>query len=177
MTIKSHVLDSISVDSTEPHIVAFAEGIEDVKCDVRMAHFRNNSSICTVSSVNSTVLFGLIADHRLGSFEGVHMILKSSHNFVLIEVRHPMEEGIQVSCGISVKGFTNRVNRNVIVHKFYLRFVLFEGLDHKIFLVAMDKIESTLRSGERNRNRGIDSRHLRRKLRKLYDDGPMVALF
>lgn len=64
------------------------------------------------------------------------MILEDSHNFIFVEIGHPMKQSIQISSGVTVECLANRVDRDMIVDKFDLISVLFERLDHIIFLIT-----------------------------------------
>ena len=99
--------NSILIDLTVPHVVAPAESIENLHRYVRVAHLRNQSAVGTVTYVDSSILLGGVANQRFGTFEGMHVVLEGSHNFVLVEVGNPVEEGKEISRGIAVKGFAH----------------------------------------------------------------------
>jgi len=98
---------SILINLTKPHIVALAESIENLHRYVGMAHLRNQSTICTVTYIDRSILFGSVADQRFGTFKWVYMVLEGSHNFVLIEIGNPVEEGKEISGRITIKGLTD----------------------------------------------------------------------
>jgi hypothetical protein len=96
----------IVVDFTEPHIVALGVSFEDVHGDVWSAQLTDYSSIGAVTNVNCSVLLGSIARQWFSSLECMHMVFEDSHYFVLVKVRHPVEEGVKVALGIAVEGLT-----------------------------------------------------------------------
>lgn len=63
------------------------------------------------------------------------MVLENTHDFVFVEVGNPMEESIEISGRITVKCFTSRVDRDMIVDELYLVTIVLERLDHVVFLI------------------------------------------
>jgi hypothetical protein len=86
-----------------PHVVIGAVFGKYIHCYVRQAHLVCNCTIGTIAYVDGAVLFRGIADEGFSSLERVHVIFKDGHYFVLIEVRYPMEESIQITGRIPVK--------------------------------------------------------------------------
>lgn len=66
----------------------------------------------------------------------MHMIFKGCHYFVLIEIRDPMEQSVQVTSRVPIERLTSRIYRNMIVDKLNLISILFESIDHIIFLIS-----------------------------------------
>ena len=94
MTIIRDMLDLIRVDGADPHVIVRAEGLEDIHCDIRPAELRSYGSVSPISSIDRPVLVRSVANHGFGTFEGMHMVLKDCHNFVLIEVGDPVEQSV-----------------------------------------------------------------------------------
>jgi hypothetical protein len=124
----------VIVDFTQPHIVALAVCIEDINCDIGSAHLGDNCSIGSVANVDCSILSGRVSDQRFCALEGVNMVFEYGHNFILIEVGHPMEESIEITRRITVESLANRINGNMITHEFEFVLVVLKGVDHEIFL-------------------------------------------
>lgn len=137
MTVIGNMLYSICINCTHPHVVILAPRVEQIHCYVWPTHLAYNSSISTISHIDCSILLGYIANQWLGTFERMHMVLKCSHNFVLIEVRYPMKEGVEVTSRISIEGFTSRIDRHMIVDKLDLILIFFKGIDHIVFLIPI----------------------------------------
>ena len=105
--IVGDMFNSVLIDGTQPKIIALAVGFEDIYCYIGFAHLGYEGSVCSISYIHCSVLAGLVADHRFGSFEGMYVILEDGHNFEFIEVGHPVEESVEVSGGISVEGLAS----------------------------------------------------------------------
>lgn len=136
MTVVCDMHDLVLVNFAEPHVVALAIRVENVHCNVWSAHFADYSAICSVSDIDSSVLSWSVADKWLCALESMHMVLKNGHYFVLVKVRHPVEESIEVSCWISIKCLTNRVDGYMIANKLELVLIVLEGIYHEILLVT-----------------------------------------
>lgn len=64
------------------------------------------------------------------------MVFKGCHYFVLIEIGDPMEQSVQVTSRVPIERLTSRIYRNMIVDKLNLISILFESIDHIIFLIS-----------------------------------------
>lgn len=62
------------------------------------------------------------------------MVFEDSHNFVLVEVGYPVEEGIEISCRIAIECLADRVDGDMIVDKLDFVAILFKRINHIIFL-------------------------------------------
>ena len=136
MAVVSDMDDLVLVDLAEPHVVALSICVKDVDCDVWSAHLTDDSTISSVSNIDCSVFSWSVTNKWLCSLEGMYMVLEDGHYFVLIKIWHPMEERIEVSCWISIKRLTNRVDGNVIADKLELILVVLEGIYHEILLVT-----------------------------------------
>jgi len=103
MGIISNMVDLVSVDGAQPKIVCARLSFKNVHSYVRFAKLVANSSKGTIPQIYSSVLFGSVSHHGLGSFEGVDMIFEGGHHFVLVEIGDPVEKGIKVASRIFVK--------------------------------------------------------------------------
>ena len=135
MIIVGNMFNSVLIDGAKPKIIALAMGLEDIYCYIGFAHLMYQGSVGSIPNIHCSVLAGLVADHGFGSFEGMHVVLEDGHNFEFIEVGHPVEEGVEISGGISIEGLTGWVDGNVVVGKFDFIPVGFKGIDHELFLV------------------------------------------
>jgi hypothetical protein len=116
----------ILVDFAQPHVVALGICVKDIHGDVRSAHLSNNGSKCAVSHIYCAVLLGGITNKRFSSLESMNVVFEDSGNFVLVEIGHPVEEGVQISFWTSIKGFANRVDWNVVADELELIPIVFE---------------------------------------------------
>jgi hypothetical protein len=66
----------------------------------------------------------------------VDVVLEDRGHFVLVEIGHPVEEGIEVALWVSVEGLADRVDGDVVAHEFELVLVVLEGVDHEVFLIS-----------------------------------------
>ena len=135
VVVVGDMFHSVLIDGAQPKIVAPAVGLEDIHCYIGFAHLWYEGSVGSIPHIYCSVLARLVASHGFGSFEGMYMILEYCHDFEFIEVGYPVEEGIEVSGGISVEGLAGWVDGNVIIGKFDFVPVGLKGTDHELFLV------------------------------------------
>jgi len=64
------------------------------------------------------------------------VVLEDSGYLVLVEIGHPVEEGVEVALWVSVEGFADGVDGDVVAHEFELVLVVLERVYHEVFLVS-----------------------------------------
>ena len=101
-----------------------------------MTHLADESSIGSVPQIDGSVFGWRIASHGFGSFEGVNVVFKNSHNFIFIEVRNPVKEGEEKPFGIAVEFFADAVDGDVIIDEFNFIFVAFKRVNQKLLLIS-----------------------------------------
>ena len=126
----------ILVDLAQPHVVTLVQRVEDLHCDIRRAHLPDDRSVSAIANIYGSVLFGSVAHQGFGPLEGVNVVLEDSGYLVLVEIGHPVEEGVEVALWVSVEGLADGVDGDVVAHEFELVLVFLERVYHEVFLVS-----------------------------------------
>jgi len=71
------------------------------------------------------------------------MILKNSHNSIVVEEWYPMEESIQKSLRISIKSLAHTIDWHMIVYKFDSIFIRLKHLADEVFLKTIETVQIT----------------------------------
>jgi len=119
-----------------PHVITLAVRVKDIHCYVWLTCLSYYRAVCSISHVDCTILFRCVAYEWFSSLKRVHVILKNCHDFVLIEVRYPVEESIEITGRIFVKGLAHRVYWYVVVNKFNFVSILLPFLQHETLLIT-----------------------------------------
>ena len=115
--------------------------LKNIHCRVWLAAEREYSSIGTITNIDCAVSCRLVVFEWFGSFERMDMVLKHSHDFIIVEERYPMEEGIQKSLWISIESLAYTVDGDVVVDKFNTIFTRLKDITDKLLLDTIETVQ------------------------------------